>query len=155
YCAACAGLPSMTAPSGMEPMPLSPAFNNRLSASRALELEWILRVGAFMCFVGHGAFGIITKEAWVPYFGVVGIDRHTAFQLMPLVGTVDIAMGFLMLLRPLPAVAYWMAAWAVWTALLRPLSGEPSWEAIERAGNYGVPAALALLMITPSTLSGI
>jgi hypothetical protein len=24
-------------------------------------------------FVGHGAFGIITKAAWVPYFEVVGI----------------------------------------------------------------------------------
>ena len=112
-------------------------------------LEWTLRLGAFMCFVGHGAFGIITKDAWVPYFVVAGISRHTAFQLMPVVGAVDIAVGCSMLLRPRPATAYWMVVWAVWTALLRPLSGEPGWEAIERAGNYGVPATLALLMMEP------
>ncbi|MGC4084478.1 MAG: hypothetical protein QM736_20775 [Vicinamibacterales bacterium] len=118
-------------------------------------LEWILRVGAFLCFVGHGAFGIITKEAWVPYFGVAGIGRDAAFQLMPLVGTVDIVMGCTMLLWPLPAVAYWMTAWAVWTALLRPLSGEPGWETLERAGNYGVPLTLALLMATPRTIGDL
>src|SRR5262245_2443222 len=104
-------------------------------------LEWTLRIGAFMCFVGHGAFGVITKEAWVPYFGVAGIGRETAFHLMPLVGVVDIIVGCSMLIRPRPAVACWMVLWAAWTALLRPLSGETGWEALERAGNYGVPAA--------------
>jgi hypothetical protein len=24
-----------------------------------------------MCFIGHGAFGIITKAGWLPYFAVV------------------------------------------------------------------------------------
>src|SRR5262249_44075877 len=103
------------------------------------QLEWVLRIGACMCFVGHGAFGIMTKEAWVPYFGVAGIGRETAFHLMPLVGMLDISMGCAMLIAPIPLVAYWMLGWAIWTALLRPLSGEPFWEAVERAGNYGVP----------------
>ena len=102
-----------------------------------------------MCFVGHGAFGLITKQAWVPYFGVVGIGHDMAFRLMPLVGALDVLMGCLILLRPRPAVALWMIVWAMWTALLRPLSGEPVWEALERAGNYGVPAALWLWMVPP------
>src|SRR6478735_2785256 len=122
-----------------------------MTAARATSLEWVLRVGAFMCFVGHGAFGIITKEAWVPYFGVAGIGRDMAFRLMPLVGALDILMGCLMLMRPRPAIAYWMIAWATWTALLRPLTGESGWEALERAGNYGVPAALAVLTMPPSS----
>lgn len=117
--------------------------------TRRAALESTLRVGAFFCFVGHGAFGIITKEAWVPYFGVAGIGRDMAYQLMPLVGAMDILMGCLMLVRPRPIIAFWMAAWAVWTALLRPLSGEPAWETLERAGNYGVPAALAVMMVWP------
>ena len=29
---------------------------------------WTLRAGAALCFIGHGAFGVITKEGWVPYF---------------------------------------------------------------------------------------
>jgi phosphohistidine phosphatase SixA len=99
-----------------------------------------------MCFVGHGAFGVLTKEAWVRYFAVVGIGRETAFTLMPWIGLLDITMGILMLVAPVPAVAWWMIVWAVWTASLRPLAGEPFAEALERAGNYGAPAAILLLM---------
>ena len=113
----------------------------------------MLRVGAAACFVGHGAFGIITKEAWVPYFALVGIPRDVAFQLMPLVGTVDIAAGFAVLFAPRPVVLIYMAVWALWTALLRPLTGEPIAEALERAGNYGVPLALLLLTGLPTSFS--
>jgi hypothetical protein len=108
-----------------------------------------LRIGAFLCFVGHGAFGIMTKEGWVRYFAVAGIGREKAFDLMPLIGTLDITLGIAILFRPLPITVAWMILWAVWTALLRPLSGESAWEALERAGNYGVPAALFILMVPP------
>jgi len=36
----------------------------------------------------------------------------------------------------------WAATWGIWTALLRPLSGESCWEFWERAGNFGVPLAI-------------
>ena len=38
-----------------------------------------------------------------------------------------------------------MTAWGLITACLRPLSGEPMWELIERAANFGVPLAYLLL----------
>jgi hypothetical protein len=28
----------------------------------------VLRIAAAICFIGHGAFGIITKAGWLPYF---------------------------------------------------------------------------------------
>ena len=31
------------------------------------KLYWLLRVGVIGCFIGHGAYGLLTKEAWVPY----------------------------------------------------------------------------------------
>jgi hypothetical protein len=117
-------------------------------------LEWTLRIGAFLCFVGHGAFGIITKQAWLPYFAVAHVGPETAYKLMPLIGAVDIMMGCLVLLSPRPAVVYWMTLWAVWTALLRPLAGESGWEAIERAGNYGVPLAMVVLLAPWRGISG-
>ena len=106
---------------------------------------WILRIGMAGCFIGHGAFGVITKAAWVPYFGVAGIDAATAWRLMPWVGTMDIVIGLLALAWPCRALFAWGAFWAIWTALLRPLSGEPLWETFERAGNYGVPLACLIL----------
>jgi hypothetical protein len=110
---------------------------------------WTLRLGAAACFIGHGAFGVLTKEAWVPYFGFVGIPVEWAYRLMPVVGAVDIAMGLAVLFSPRPIVLAYMVGWAAWTALLRPLAGESAFETLERAGNYGVPLALLLLTGLP------
>ncbi len=117
-------------------------------------LPWTLRIGAFLCFVGHGAFGIMTKHAWLPYFAVANIGPETAYRLMPLIGAMDITMGLLVLFTPRPAVLFWMSLWTTWTALLRPLSGESGWEAVERAGNYGVPIALIVLLAPWNRVSG-
>jgi hypothetical protein len=105
----------------------------------------VLRVGVAGCFIGHGAFGIITKAAWVPYFAVGGVGEQLAWRLMPWVGTMDISVGLLVLLWPCRALLGWAVVWAAWTALLRPLAGEPVWEFLERAGNYGVPLALLVV----------
>ena len=115
-------------------------------------VEWTLRAGAALCFIGHGAFGVITKQAWVPYFAVVGIGHDAAYHWMPVIGTLDILFGILTFVQPRAALLVWMTAWALWTASLRPLAGEPFWEAVERAGNYGVPFALLLLSETRSSL---
>ncbi|MDX2056515.1 MAG: hypothetical protein SFV24_01830 [Gemmatimonadales bacterium] len=113
---------------------------------------WLLRVGAALCFIGHGAFGFITKAAWLPYFGVVGIPEGWAWTLMPWVGAVDVMAGMAVLFAPTRIPLIYMAVWAVWTALLRPLSGESGFEFLERAGNYGVPFALLLLTGLPVRL---
>jgi hypothetical protein len=113
---------------------------------REQRLEWILRVAAAMCFIGHGAFGIMTKAEWVPFFAVVGISREAASALMPMVGLVDIALGIAVLVRPMRGALVYMTLWAVWTAALRPLSGGSVFELLERAGNYGVPLAFLIYL---------
>lgn len=105
----------------------------------------VLRVAAAMCFIGHGAFGFLGKAGWVVYFQVVGIDAGWAFSLMPVVGLVDVLLGLSILIWPTKAACAYMALWGVWTALLRPLAGQGVPEALERAGNYGVPLALLLV----------
>ena len=101
-----------------------------------------LRIALALCFIGHGAFGVMTKAAWVPYFGAVGIPVSWAWRLMPWIGRWDIAFGLASLLWPCRAFFTFALLWATWTALLRPMAGEGWWEFIERAGNYGVPIAL-------------
>jgi uncharacterized membrane protein YphA (DoxX/SURF4 family) len=102
----------------------------------------VLRLGVAMCFIGHGTFGILTKEIWCNYFAVFGIGHDTAYRLMPIVGTADVLLGISMLVYPTRAVTAWLVVWGLVTAALRPLSGEPFAEFIERAGNYGVPMSL-------------
>lgn len=108
------------------------------------KIHYTLRIASAMCFIGHGSFGIITKEVWANYFGVFGVSHATSFQLMPVLGGIDILFGLIILFYPLRAVVLWLVAWGVVTALLRPLSGEPFAEFLERAGNFGAPLALLL-----------
>ena len=116
---------------------------------------WTLRLGAAFCFIGHGAFGFITKAAWLPYFAVVGVPESLAWRLMPIVGAVDVMAGMAVLFAPRGLPLVYMTIWAAWTALLRPLAGEPVFETLERAGNYGVPLALMLLTAMPGTIRGL
>lgn len=96
--------------------------------------------------IGHGSLGLGRQAAWVPYFAVVGIHRDQAMSLMPVVGAADVMFGLLAFFYPARGAVLYFAAWGLLTALLRPLAGESAWEAVERAGNYGAPFALWLLI---------
>lgn len=117
------------------------------------KILWILRISASLCFIGHGAFGIITKAEWLPFFGLFRIPPEIAFQLMPLIGLMDIGLGLLILFFPFRITLAYMTFWSVWTALLRPLIGLSWWEFFERAGNYGVPLTLLILSGFPRKIS--
>jgi hypothetical protein len=108
------------------------------------KIHYTLRFAIAMCFIGHGSFGIITKPIWVNYFAVFGIGKAMAYHLMPVLGIFDIILGIVMLIVPLRIIPMWLVFWGIVTALLRPLSGEPFAEFIERAGNFGAPLALLL-----------
>ena len=99
-----------------------------------------------MDFLGHGMVGFGRPAAWANYFGVVGIGHDTAYGLMPWVAIMDVTTALMALIFPVRAFVFFMTLWALWTALLRPLAGEPFWEALERAGNYGAPWALCLVL---------
>jgi hypothetical protein len=109
------------------------------------KLQWILRIGVALEFWGHGAFGILGKEAWLAYYHVLGIPDNIGWTLMPMTGAVDITLGTLVLLRPTRALIGWMAFWGLFTATLRPLAGQGIWELVERSYNYGGPLMLLLL----------
>ncbi len=124
----------------------------RMSRTAGTRIFWLLRLACAAEFIGHGAFGIITKAVWVPYFGVVGIPEDVAYRLMPVIGTIDISLGILVLLTPVRAALLYMAFWGFMTATIRPIAGEPVWEFLERAPNWGVPLALLYLRGWGTTL---
>jgi len=123
----------------------SSTSSNFLKTNQA-KIWWLLRLGVALEFIGHGAFGVITKESWLPYFGVWGIPENIAWRIMPIVGVIDISLGFLAFFAPRKSFLLFMAAWGLMTACLRPLAGEPISELFERSYNFCVPLA-AFLMI--------
>ncbi len=64
---------------------------------------------------------------------------------MPIVGTVDILLGIILLIQTHPGNCGLAGFLGNHDGLLPALSGEPFAEFIERAGNYGAPLCLLLL----------
>src|SRR3989338_731337 len=120
-------------------------MNTTLPFSRERALEWALRVAVAGEFLGHGVFAVQGKAQWIGWIQeILSVDAPTATTLLTLVGLSDIAVAAAVLMwRKVPrAVLLWAAAWGFWTALVRPLVGEPIWDFIERFANWGAPLAL-------------
>ncbi|MEO1653021.1 MAG: hypothetical protein AAFU64_05720 [Bacteroidota bacterium] len=116
---------------------------------RLKQIEWLLRIGVFGIFLGHGMFAWQGKESWIPYLLTVGFSESTARFLLPYIGSLDILVAFLVLLKPLRIFILWAFIWTLATALIRPLSGESIWQFVERAGNWTVPLVLLILKGIP------
>ena len=119
------------------------------------EVDWILRIGIFGEFFGHGIFGLQTKASWLPYFASVGISESAARTLLPLIGAMDIIVAILILIMPFRFVVAWAAFWGFVTALIRPISGEPIWNFVERWANWAAPLALLALHGFPRKLKDL
>ena len=128
-----------------------------LSVLERRGLEWVLSFAAAGALVGHGAFGLFMHQtAWYHYFAALGIAPMTVdrLELIPLVGAFEIALGLLLFVRPVPAGLLLAFAWKSGTELLRPLTGEPGFEFVERASNILAPLALIYLRGVPRSLRG-
>lgn len=110
------------------------------------KIEWILRIAVFGEYLGHGVFALQGKKAWLGWIEqMMGVEPATAGTLLTLVGITDIVVAILALVWPMRLALLWAAAWGFWTALVRPLVGEPFWDFVERWANWGAPLALLLL----------
>lgn len=120
--------------------------------SNPKRIEWILRISIAGEFIGHGIFALQVKQGWIPYFTALGFSHQTGAALLPIIGIFDIALAILILIKPVRIVILWMALWGFWTALVRPLAGEPIWDFVERFTNWGAPLALFFIYEIPRNL---
>lgn len=110
----------------------------------------VLRVAIFGEFLGHGMFALSGKEAWLAWLEkLLGVSPETASILLTLIGLIDVLLAILVLLKPIRILLLWMAIWGFWTAILRPIVGEPVWDFVERWSNWGAPLALLFLLGWP------
>lgn len=118
-------------------------------------IDWVLRISVAGEFIGHGVFAIQGKQQWIGWFAEFGVtNAGAASELLFWIGVMDILLGLIVLLKPIPILLLWMAFWGFWTALVRPLVGEPVWDFVERWANWGAPLALLLIRGWPKRLHG-
>ncbi len=120
--------------------------------NNAKKTEWILRIGVFGTFLGHGIFALLVKKSWIPYFTSLGISESSALVLLPLIGFLDVLIAIFALTKPLRIILIWASFWAFITAVIRPISGEPIWDFVERTANWAAPLALLYLRGFPKKL---
>lgn len=118
-------------------------------------VEWVLRVGIAGTFLGHGAFAFGVKTSWVPFLTYVGFSSDTAVTLMPIIGVMDVIIAIFALIKPIRIVLVWAVVWAFSTALMRPLTGAPIWDFVERAANWAAPLALLALQGFPKSIKNL
>lgn len=120
----------------------------RLPAATWSTFAWTLRLATGFCLIGHGGYGaFIHKPILEQHWAAIGVEPGT---FLTAIGWAEIALGMLTLVRPFPALLYFVAAFKIGTELLYPISGlpplRPIFEFIERGGSYTCPLALALLL---------
>ena len=116
-------------------------------------IQWLLRIGVFATFLGHGLVAFSQNISWLPYLDTVGINGQIALYVMKVIGVLDIVIAFSVLIHPWKPVLYWCVFWTLATAMIRPLSGESLLSFVERAANWTVPLVL-LILINNTKLAG-
>jgi len=110
-------------------------------------LERVLRIGVAGEFLGHGIFGLQGKQQWIGWIQqMTGVDAALATKMLFFIGLLDIVIALIVLIKPIKPVLLWAAFWGFWTAMLRPLVGEPIWDFVERSANWAAPFALFLVL---------
>ena len=111
-----------------------------------LAIQWVLRIGVFGTFVGHGVYAIMVKDSWIKYLETIGFDNERAVLFMPIIGVIDILIAIVVLIKPFKPVLLYATFWALAVAIIRPISGEHILEFVERSANWATPLALWLIL---------
>ncbi len=118
--------------------------------NNAKKIEWILRIGVAGEFLGHGVFALQGKATWIEWTQQLsGLGAPAAATFIFWVGVVDVLLALFVLVKPVRPALLWMALWGFWTALVRPLVGDPIWDFVERWANWAAPLALYLVIGKP------
>jgi hypothetical protein len=119
-------------------------------------VEWVLRIAIAGEFIGHGMIALLNLNpkwaGWVQYF--LPVSHDAAITILTLVGLMDLLVALIVLVKPFRLVLLWSVFWGFWTALMRPIVGEPIWDFVERSANWGAPLSLLLILGWPRTLGG-
>ncbi len=121
-----------------------------MTMNNSKKAEWILRIGIFGTFLGHGIFALQLKPRFIEMLtAFIGVTGTLANNLMYLIGAIDVIVGIFALFYPMRLVLIYASVWGFLTALARPIANDPIWDFVERWANWAAPLALLYLRGLP------
>jgi len=112
----------------------------------------ILRLGAGLCFVGHGILALTAKAKFIALLATFNIEPALAIQLLKLIGAVDIIVGLMILFHPTKWVLKWAMIWTGLTIVAWFIHGDSLMDLMRRAPYFAAPFALLSLMNSKSSV---
>lgn len=113
---------------------------------KALNPEIILRIGAGICFIGHGMLAIGAKAGFVKLLSTFGIEGVTALTTLTFIGLLDVTIGLFILLKPNKLVLRWAMLWTGLTILAWGIHGDSLMDLFRRVTYLTTPMALLVLL---------
>lgn len=116
---------------------------------------WVLRIAIATVFAIHGIEAIMQHPRFIDY--IIGtthnftghyLSESTTVAIMRVIGVVDLVVAALVIIKPHPAVLYWMAFWGLITALSRVTTfglGHHH-EVLVRTAHFLAPIALLFIL---------
>lgn len=105
---------------------------------------FVLQLGLAATFLGHGILAILQNPSWLPFLLFWGMKIDLASTVIVIIGALDVVIAILLLAKPSKPLLYWCLFWTFATALMRPLTGSPIWDFIERGAFMAIPLFLIL-----------
>lgn len=111
----------------------------------------ILRIGAGLCFIGHGAVALGAATKFVALLATFGLDHSQSLVLLKVIGLLDIALGLLILFKPSKNILRWAMVWTGLTLLAWAFHGDSLMDLFRRVTYLTTPAALLVLLYSKTT----
>lgn len=106
----------------------------------------ILRLGAGLCFIGHGILALTAKAKFVELLATFGIEQQLAVGLLLVIGCLDVLVGLLILFKPTKPVLQWAMIWTGLTIAAWAFHGDTLMDLMRRAPYVTTPFALLVLL---------
>jgi hypothetical protein len=114
--------------------------------SMAINTEMILRLGAGICFIGHGVLALGAKAKFMALLSTFGIESTLALSLLKVIGCLDILIGLFILLKPNRLVLLWAMVWTSLTIVAWGIHGDSMMDLARRVTFMTTPFALLVLL---------
>ena len=116
---------------------------------------WVLRIAIAIVFAVHGTEALMQHPRFIDF--IIGTTHNftghylaesTVVWIMRVIGVVDIIVAILVIVKPHPAVLYWMAFWGLITALSRVTTYGIGhhYEVFVRTAHFLAPIALLFVL---------